>query len=510
MLLTLPSLIIALLLSTFAFLFYFLFLKPWLGIRFYRKQGCKMTFFPLLGNIKTSIDCLAKKGDFYGHWKQQTKDNPEVHAFGGNFLDKPQLCIVNPVLIKEFFIRQDNYIKAPMLADMFRLIAGEGLTVVEGAVWKRHRRIIASAFHYELLRDMVPDIVKISSQVLDDLKKEDLNNVHMAGVFEGLAGEIVGRLFFGENFSDYRIKGKHVIAFLTDLDVRLGSQMPTLMYTLFGTKAIKMGVLPIYRTIMEDSREFNKWASAVVEKKVIAAKAADQQGEKTRNTLIDTLIRQSKHESEEPFSNEEIISEFINFIGAGKDTTGNLLHMTVYYLSQYPQYKEKLREEINRYFEDPSQVTLDSLNQMELTTAFIKETLRLAPPLPGIVERVAVQDHKLGHINIKKGTFVNIGIVSNNYNPAYHNDEDTFMPERWVTDSKTKDSVVKNPFVFVPFASGARNCVGQHLAMNEAKIVLSLFLKKYDFSLSPDYKLKMTQRLFYVPLEPMSFKLVPR
>lgn len=167
-------------------------------------------------------------------------------------------------------------------------------------------------------------------------------------------------------------------------------------------------------------------------------------------------------------------------------------------------------EEINRLFADPSNVTLDTLNQMDFMTAFIKETLRLEPPLLGILDREATKNHTLGDLKIRKGTAVNIGVLLNNFNPIYHDDPDVFYPERWLTDSKTKESITKDTFVSIPFSSGARNCIGQHLAMNEVRIIFSLFLKKYDFELDPNYKHEMTQRIVYEPNNVMNLKLIPK
>ncbi|PRQ57136.1 putative unspecific monooxygenase [Rosa chinensis] len=40
----------------------------------------------------------------------------------------------------------------------------------------------------------------------------------------------------------------------------------------------------------------------------------------------------------------------------------------------------------------------------------------------------------------------------------------------------------------MPFGVGARICVGQHLAMTELKVIMSLILSKFSFSLSPTYQ----------------------
>jgi len=43
-------------------------------------------------------------------------------------------------------------------------------------------------------------------------------------------------------------------------------------------------------------------------------------------------------------------------------------------------------------------------------------------------------------------------------------------------------------YTFLAFSGGARNCIGQHLSYFEAKIIFSLFIKKFKYVLSdPNY-----------------------
>jgi cytochrome P450 len=44
-------------------------------------------------------------------------------------------------------------------------------------------------------------------------------------------------------------------------------------------------------------------------------------------------------------------------------------------------------------------------------------------------------------------------------------------------ENKTED-----PFSFVAFGGGQRNCIGQYLAKIEYKITLAKFLTKYEFN----------------------------
>jgi cytochrome P450 len=58
-----------------------------------------------------------------------------------------------------------------------------------------------------------------------------------------------------------------------------------------------------------------------------------------------------------------------------------------------------------------------------------------------------------------------------------------FLPDRWDTLK------LEDPFMFLPFSGGSRNCIGQHLGLVEIKIIIALFLRNFDFELNPRKKL---------------------
>lgn len=49
----------------------------------------------------------------------------------------------------------------------------------------------------------------------------------------------------------------------------------------------------------------------------------------------------------------------------------------------------------------------------------------------------------------------------------------SFVPDRFLEQPK--------PFTFLPFIDGPRNCLGQHLALLEAKIVLATLCQRFTF-----------------------------
>lgn len=110
----------------------------------------------------------------------------------------------------------------------------------------------------------------------------------------------------------------------------------------------------------------------------------------------------------------------------------------------------------------------------------LSETLRLYPPTVHLMRKTS-QRRKLGDIDVPAGTQFYLALT------AVHNDTDLwgenankFNPLRFSESRKHLAS-------YFPFGLGPKICVGQNLAMAEAKLVLAIIIRLYTFVLSPTY-----------------------
>lgn len=134
------------------------------------------------------------------------------------------------------------------------------------------------------------------------------------------------------------------------------------------------------------------------------------------------------------------------------DTTGHLAGMIVYYLTQYKDIYATLKKEIDENTDESA----NGLAHLPYLNAVIKEALRYYGPANFIFDRVAIKDHELGGIPIKKGTIVTPYFASIHRNGKYFENPHTFDPSRWL-GNKAKD--IPN-YAYIPFSAGARNCIG--------------------------------------------------
>lgn len=67
--------------------------------------------------------------------------------------------------------------------------------------------------------------------------------------------------------------------------------------------------------------------------------------------------------------------------------------------------------------------------------------------------------------------------------PDYFSRPNDFLPERFAAVNGEKI----NPYAFLPFSAGPRNCMGQKFAMLEMKSIVSCLLRHYELlPMGPD------------------------
>ncbi|KAI5574114.1 hypothetical protein BDE02_10G125000 [Populus trichocarpa] len=147
-------------------------------------------------------------------------------------------------------------------------------------------------------------------------------------------------------------------------------------------------------------------------------------------------------------------------------------------------WQEKVRNEILELFgqQNPS---LEGISRLKTMSMVINESLRLYPPVVGLLREVK-KGTKMGNLIIPEKMEVHVPSLALHHDPQIWGDDvHLFKPDRFAEG--VAKATKNNISAFLPFGMGPRNCVGMNFAYNEIKITLSMILQRYRITLSPNY-----------------------
>jgi len=354
---------------------------------------------------------------------------------------------------------------------------GTGLLTANGDLWKARRDLITPAFHFQILQNYMSIFQSRSKTLANRMMKLSANGTQSYDIFPLCTDctlDIIGACAFG-----------------LDLQCQTGQEPSNYV------KAIREITDLVYhrtfnalhqnRILYSLSSSGRKWKRLVNivhelpdrlirERRAYIATHAEELEEKKRLDFLDLLLT-VKDETGEGLSELAIRNEVDTFLFEGHDTTAAGLAWTLYCLASHPEYQKMVRDEVDQILGEREEPTYEEAkSKFEVLDSVLKESLRLYPPVPGIV-RNAHTDLQLGNFLVPSGTELAIHIYAIHRNERWWKDPETFRPERFKTDG------IKHPFSYLPFSAGHRSCIGQIFATLEEKTILVMLLKRFEFTL---------------------------
>jgi cytochrome P450 len=169
----------------------------------------------------------------------------------------------------------------------------------------------------------------------------------------------------------------------------------------------------------------------------------------------------------------QIRDECLTIFIAGHETTSVALSWCWHLLGAHPEARERLHAELDTVIADRAP-TLEDLPALPWTRAVLEETMRLLPPVIGVV-RKTVADTELGGYGIPGGTLVFVNISNIHRHPDFWEQPDLFRPERFRAESPAPG----HRLAYMPFGAGPRVCLGNHFAMTEGALLLAGLARQF-------------------------------
>lgn len=387
-----------------------------------------------------------------------------------------------------------NEPKVNFAYSMFIPWIGEGLLTSKGPKWKRNRRLLTPVFHFDALKRYLPCANIAARDMIRRWKSDKLESrsVEMFHEISKTTLDTLLRSLFSKQTgceSEYDIRYlKSVKNCTTEIEQRYRNPFYFFDFVYYLTPAGRR-----YKRALTIAHEYTE---NVIRKRIKEIAKAGEYKSASEYDFLDVLLM-AKDENGNGLSHKEVRDELDTFVFEGHDTVTSGISWTLYNLAIYPGLQKRCRKEVLDVLNGGSLVEWKNLSKFEYLTKFIKETLRLYPPVLQVGRQITHPirfprgfdsnncDNKLTHSGrtFPKNTNLSLKIFLLHRNPEIWENPEDFDPERFNPDNIAR----RSPHAYIPFSAGSRNCIGQNFAMNEMKVIVASILTKFNISIDSSY-----------------------
>jgi cytochrome P450 family 135 len=308
------------------------------------------------------------------------------------------------------------------------------------------RRKITPAFMGKALQGYEPTVEDVARRMVRDLPTGRPIQFHAYA--RTLAREVIMSIVFGVTEAERRARLSH---YMTDLDRFIGSRGLAMRYAASMASRGRWLPFPALDRVLTglDQVTYDE----------MAARRNDPCDADRRDCLA--IFLNIAQADDQGLLDDEMIAGFQRLLlVAGNDTTAATLSWVAERLARHPEVLQRLQE------------TLAAGDETYLD-AVITETLRLRPTIP-FTARAVKRDVVLNDVFLPRSSMVVLYINGIHRRGDLYDAPDEFRPERFL-------GTTPDPYHWLPFGGGINRCLGGHMAMFEARVLLRTILQELTF-----------------------------
>ncbi|XP_052890963.1 probable cytochrome P450 313a4 [Anopheles moucheti] len=403
----------------------------------------------------------------------------------------PYLLVVidRPDMVQDILSSPDC-VQKPFMYDFFRL--SKGLFGAPADVWRKHRKLLNTSFSPAVLKSFVP----ILNAKADWFSRELSENVS------------------SESFDVHTLLARYTL--ITISSTTLGADLSVEKREVleeYSSNAIQMFTAcfeRIYKAWLHPEFLFRMTSAFTEEQKRF--KLFKQMSQKIMH-MRQSIATPSKPKDDQQDSDpedrqelprakifierlEEIARDPANSIDedgfqqhidtlmfGGNDTSAQALSNTLLTLGMYPDWQEKVYQEIMDVA-PTGPISYEDLSKLTCMEMFLKETLRLLP-ITGLIARVPTKEVQAKHVTIPTGAIVLVPFLKIHRDKTiWGPDAEVFNPDNFLPERCAQ----RHPYAYIPFSQGPRNCIGMKYGWISMKILLCHVVRQYR--IATDIKLR--------------------
>nr|AAF97936.1 cytochrome P450 CYP6N3v1 [Aedes albopictus] len=386
------------------------------------------------------------------------------------------LDFIKTVLVKDFQYFHDRSIYYNEKDDPL----SAHLVALEGTKWKNLRAKLTPTFTSGKMKSMYPTIIGVAEEFQKMMESEVGGNteIEMKDVLARFTTDVIGTCAFGlecnslyDPDAQFRCMGRKIFAIAKGRFVKLiaAQQFRSLARSLHVT-LIDKEVSDFFIGAVKDTIKYR------------------EENNIERNDFMSLLMKLKKvdnsdntGEDSEALTDEQIAAQAFVFFLAGFETSSTAMSNSLYELAQNSELQDKARKSVMDSIKKHGSLTYEAIQDMQYIDQCINESLRKYPPASNLT-RIVSKDYKLPNCDVvlQQGSTIIVPVYALHHDAEYYPNPEKYDPDRFTPEEVAK----RNPYCFLPFGEGPRNCIGMRFGIMQARVGLAYLLKDFSFTLS--------------------------
>ncbi|MEV6925642.1 cytochrome P450 [Dactylosporangium sp. NPDC051485] len=342
-----------------------------------------------------------------------------------------------------------------------RRAVGEAILVVEGPLWESSRGVLQPLFTAKRVETMVDGMAAAIGEAVDVLDEPARAGraVDASDALARIVCQATMRVLFGD-----KIAVPDALRVVSALGTIATAMVPRLLVPFMpyaipmpGDRAFRGAVRTIDDVVLPIIREARE-------------RPGDDQD------IVSTLCRSRVVDGQE-ISERQIRDDVVAMFSTSTETTIAVLSWLWPVLQTYPEVSARLQDEVDQVVGD-GPVQRSHLAELRYTRMVLDELLRLYPA-GWMIPRTAVEGETLGGTQITSGATILVSPYVTQRMAAYWDDPDIFDPERFAPTAPRRQF----RYSYFPFGGGPHQCLGQHLFLLEAPLIIATLLSRFRIQL---------------------------
>ncbi|KAG6885525.1 hypothetical protein C0993_000521 [Termitomyces sp. T159_Od127] len=192
------------------------------------------------------------------------------------------------------------------------------------------------------------------------------------------------------------------------------------------------------------------------------------------------VLNDPTYKGKRDFSDREMAMVLFSFLFASQDAMSSGLIYGFQHLVDNPDILAKVRAEQMSVrqgnFDKP--LTLEMIEQMVYLNAFVKESMRVMPPVTMVPYKTTKAFPISDDYTVPANSMVIPSFYNSLHDPTVYPEPDQLLPERWLD---IEGSANQNPKNYIVFGSGPHRCIGLEYAQLNIVLVLAMASAQMNF-----------------------------